>query len=126
MERLVLFISYALHSSFQLEVSESDNCPTVCAHMYGLYSAVGVNLQPGGGMAHWLLETQLRSAHDKEAQRQRAAAELEMERRKILDAMRHRQPEMGGCGPCTSTSLANLKTLIISHYRTNEHLLNLM
>lgn len=76
-------------------------------------------------MAHWRLETQLRSARDKEAQRQRAVAELEMERRIILDAMRHRQPEMGGRGPCTSTSLTNLK-IIISHYRTNEHLLDLM
>ncbi|KAM9347400.1 LIM domain only protein 7 isoform 3-T3 [Symphorus nematophorus] len=52
----------------------------------------GVHVQPGG-MAHWLLEEQLRSARDKEAQSQRAASELEMERRNILNAMRYREPE---------------------------------
>ncbi|XP_030283995.1 LIM domain only protein 7 isoform X17 [Sparus aurata] len=52
----------------------------------------GVHVQPGG-MAHWLLEEQLRSARDREAQRQRAASELEMERRNILNAMRYREPE---------------------------------
>lgn len=68
----------------------------VVAHICGLYSAVGV--QPGG-MAHWLLEEQLRSTRDKQAQIERAAAELEMERRNILSAMRHREPERGGLGP---------------------------
>ncbi|KAM8750105.1 LIM domain only protein 7 isoform 10-T10 [Acanthopagrus schlegelii] len=52
----------------------------------------GVHVQPGG-MAHWLLEEQLRSARDREARRQRAASELEMERRNILNAMRYREPE---------------------------------
>ncbi|GLD46586.1 LIM domain only protein 7 isoform X3, partial [Lates japonicus] len=52
----------------------------------------GVYVQPGG-MAHWLLEEKLRSARDKEAQSQRAASELEMERRNILNAMRYREPE---------------------------------
>ncbi|XP_040912479.1 LIM domain only protein 7 isoform X2 [Toxotes jaculatrix] len=52
----------------------------------------GVYVQPGG-MAHWLLEEQLRSARDKQAQSQRAASELEMERRNILNAMRYREPE---------------------------------
>lgn len=50
-------------------------------------------------MAHWLLEEQLRNARDKEAQSRRAASELEMERRNILNAMRHREPERGGVGP---------------------------
>lgn len=63
-----------------------------------MYSAVGVYVQPGG-MAHWLLEEKLRSARDKEAQSQRAASELEMERRNILNAMRYREPERGGLGP---------------------------
>ncbi|KAM4608928.1 LIM domain only protein 7-like isoform 1-T1 [Polymixia lowei] len=52
-----------------------------------------------GGMAHWLMEEQLRHQRDKQAQRQRAASELEMERRNILNAMRYRQPERGGLGP---------------------------
>ncbi|XP_078478290.1 LIM domain only protein 7-like, partial [Lampetra planeri] len=46
-----------------------------------------------GGMAHWLLEDQLRSTHDKQAQSEKAASELEMERRNILSAMRYREPE---------------------------------
>ncbi|XP_034430763.1 LIM domain only protein 7 isoform X21 [Hippoglossus hippoglossus] len=59
----------------------------------------GVNVQPGG-MAHWLLEKQLRSERDKQARSQRAASELEMERRNILNAMRYREPERvtGGSG----------------------------
>ncbi|KAF7668149.1 hypothetical protein LDENG_00030280 [Lucifuga dentata] len=52
----------------------------------------GVYMQPGG-MAHWLLEEQMRSSCDKQAQSQRAASELEMERRNILNAMRYREPE---------------------------------
>ncbi|XP_059198463.1 LIM domain only protein 7-like isoform X3 [Centropristis striata] len=52
----------------------------------------GVYVQPGG-MAHWLLEEQVRSERDKQAQSQRAASELEMERRNILNAMRYREPE---------------------------------
>ena len=68
------------------------------AHTCGLYSAVGVHVQPGG-MAHWLLEEQARSARDKQAQSQRAASELELERRNILNAMRYREPERGGLGP---------------------------
>ncbi|XP_070693638.1 LIM domain only protein 7 isoform X2 [Pempheris klunzingeri] len=52
----------------------------------------GVTMQPGG-MAHWLLEEQWWSAHDKQAQSQSAASELEMERRNILNAMRYREPE---------------------------------
>ncbi|KAK1902901.1 LIM domain only protein 7, partial [Dissostichus eleginoides] len=45
-----------------------------------------------GGMAHWLLEEQTRNA-SQQAQSQRAASELEMERRNILNAMRYREPE---------------------------------
>ncbi|XP_044072416.1 LIM domain only protein 7 isoform X6 [Siniperca chuatsi] len=52
----------------------------------------GARVQPGG-MAQWLLEEQCRSAHDKEARSQRAASELEIERRNILSAMRYREPE---------------------------------
>nr|XP_046259275.1 LIM domain only protein 7 isoform X4 [Scatophagus argus] len=51
-----------------------------------------VHVQPGG-MTHWLLEEQQRSACDKQARSQRAASELEMERRNILNAMRYREPE---------------------------------
>ncbi|XP_029980527.1 LIM domain only protein 7 isoform X3 [Sphaeramia orbicularis] len=59
----------------------------------------GVSVQPGG-MAHWLLEEQLKSACDRKAQRERAASQLEMERRDILNAMRYREPERvtGGGG----------------------------
>ncbi|KAM3862302.1 LIM domain only protein 7 [Diretmus argenteus] len=46
-----------------------------------------------GGMAHWLLEEQLSYERDKQAQSQRAASELEMERRNILNAMKYRDPE---------------------------------
>ncbi|XP_067371256.1 LIM domain only protein 7 isoform X14 [Channa argus] len=46
-----------------------------------------------GGMTQWLLDEQLRSARDKQARIQRAASELEIERRNILNAMRYRQPE---------------------------------
>ncbi|KAM3607340.1 uncharacterized protein V6R79_006040 [Siganus canaliculatus] len=49
-------------------------------------------VQPGG-MAHWLLEEQLREARDKQAKSQRAASELEIERREILSAMKYREPE---------------------------------
>ncbi|XP_034069434.1 LIM domain only protein 7 isoform X6 [Gymnodraco acuticeps] len=51
----------------------------------------GVYMQRGG-MAHWLLEEQARNA-SQQAQSQRAASELEMERRNILNAMRYREPE---------------------------------
>ncbi|KAM6955571.1 LIM domain only protein 7 isoform 2-T2 [Lycodopsis pacificus] len=46
-----------------------------------------------GGMVHQLLQEQARSALDKDARSQRAASELEMERRNILNAMRYREPE---------------------------------
>lgn len=52
-----------------------------------------------GGMAHWLLEEQFRSTHDTQARSQRAASELEMERRNILNAMKYREPERGGVCP---------------------------
>ncbi|XP_026233111.1 LIM domain only protein 7a isoform X3 [Anabas testudineus] len=52
----------------------------------------GAYVQPGG-MSQWLLEEQLRSSHNKHAQSQGAASELEMERRNILNAMRYREPE---------------------------------
>ncbi|XP_034417020.1 LIM domain only protein 7 isoform X3 [Cyclopterus lumpus] len=52
----------------------------------------GVFVQPGV-MAPRLLEEQARSARDKEARSQRAASELEMERRNILNIMRYREPE---------------------------------
>lgn len=83
------------------------DCPTVVAHVCGLYSTVGVHVQPGG-MAHWLLQEQLRNVHDKQVQSLRAASELEVERRNILNAMRHREPERGGLSPCTPASLLNL------------------
>ncbi|XP_033984441.1 LIM domain only protein 7 isoform X5 [Trematomus bernacchii] len=51
----------------------------------------GVYMQRGG-MAHWLLDEQARNA-SQQAQSQRAASELEMERRNILNAMRYREPE---------------------------------
>ncbi|KAM7380276.1 hypothetical protein PAMP_003586 [Pampus punctatissimus] len=63
----------------------------------------GVHMQ-SGGMAHWLLEEQLRSTRDKQARGQRAASELEMERRNILSAMRYREPERA-----TSSGVGELK-----------------
>ncbi|XP_010788932.1 LIM domain only protein 7-like isoform X2 [Notothenia coriiceps] len=54
-----------------------------------------------GGMAHWLLEEQARNA-SQQAQSQRAASELEKERRNILNAMRYRDPEkVTGLGAVT-------------------------
>lgn len=71
-----------------------------CTDVYlcGLYPTVGVHVPPGG-MAQWLLEEQSRNARDKVAQSQRAASELELERRNILHAMRYREPERGGLKP---------------------------
>ncbi|XP_037095811.1 LIM domain only protein 7 isoform X1 [Syngnathus acus] len=46
-----------------------------------------------GGMAHWLLEEQAKSTREKVAHGQRAASELEKERRNILVAMRYREPQ---------------------------------
>nr|XP_046218574.1 LIM domain only protein 7-like isoform X6 [Oncorhynchus gorbuscha] len=46
-----------------------------------------------GGMAQRLLEEELRRKADKKAQSLRAASELELERRNILNAMRYREPE---------------------------------
>ncbi|XP_071212217.1 LIM domain only protein 7-like isoform X2 [Salvelinus alpinus] len=55
-----------------------------------------------GGMAQRLLEEELRRKADKKAQSLRAASELELERRDILNAMRYREPERvtssGGIG----------------------------
>ncbi len=62
-------------------------CPNAVAHTCGLNT---------GGMAQWLLEEQLRSTRDVQARSQKAASELEMERRNILNAMRYREPERGG------------------------------
>lgn len=103
MERLVLLSATAVLHKLK-KCRGLDDCPSVVAHV----CTVGVHLQPGG-MAIWLLEEQLRIARDKQAQSQRAASELEMERRYILNAMRHREPERGGLGPCISTSLLNRK-----------------
>ncbi|XP_054642874.1 LIM domain only protein 7 isoform X7 [Dunckerocampus dactyliophorus] len=52
----------------------------------------GVSVNPGG-MVHWLLEEQARSSRDRLARSQRAVAELEMERRNLLNVMRYREPE---------------------------------
>ncbi|XP_045560937.1 LIM domain only protein 7 isoform X6 [Salmo salar] len=55
-----------------------------------------------GGMAQKLLEEELRRKADKNDQSLRAASELELERRNILNAMRYREPERvtssGGLG----------------------------
>ncbi|KAJ8012567.1 hypothetical protein DPEC_G00044200 [Dallia pectoralis] len=55
-----------------------------------------------GGMAQRLLEEELRRKADKNAQGLRAASELELERRNILNAMKYREPERvassGGLG----------------------------
>ncbi|XP_029486439.2 LIM domain only protein 7-like isoform X7 [Oncorhynchus nerka] len=53
-----------------------------------------------GGMAQRLLEEELRRKADKKAQSLRAASELELERRNILNAMRYREPERvtSSCG----------------------------
>nr|XP_061826702.1 LIM domain only protein 7-like isoform X2 [Nerophis lumbriciformis] len=46
-----------------------------------------------GGMIHWLLEDQARNSRERLARSQRAVAELEMERRNLLNVMRYREPE---------------------------------
>lgn len=68
-------------------------------------------------MAHRLLEEQLRIARDKESQSLRAASELELERRNILNAMRHREPERGGLGP----SAQSQTHLIIIQYEPCDY-----
>lgn len=74
---------------------------------------VGVHTQPGG-MAQRLLEEQIRSKHNFWAQKERAALELEMERRNIVSAMRHREPERGGLGLCNPpASLLSPKSWLI-------------
>lgn len=88
-------LEYQILACTSLHTACFVNDTDVVAYVCGLYSTVGVNLQPGG-MAHWLLEEQLRNARDKQAPSQRAASELEMERRNILNAMRYREPERGG------------------------------
>ncbi|XP_061917780.1 LIM domain only protein 7 isoform X6 [Entelurus aequoreus] len=52
----------------------------------------GVLANPGG-VIHWLLEEQARNSRDRLARSQRAVAELEMERRNVLNVMRYREPE---------------------------------
>lgn len=89
-----------------------DDSPTVVAHACGLYSTVGVHVQRGG-MSQWLLEEQL-SVRNHQTRSQRAASELELERRNILNAMRYRQPERGGLCPETSASPPNQTSLIRS------------
>ncbi|CDQ74645.1 unnamed protein product [Oncorhynchus mykiss] len=63
---------------------------SVCPGWYG----------SSGGMAQRLLEEELRRKTDKKAQSLRAASELELERRNILNAMRYREPERvtSSCG----------------------------
>lgn len=84
-----------------VEVGEgvlNDSTYTFCCtdvYLCGLYPAVGVHVPPGG-MAQRLLEEQLKKAHDRVYQSQKAASELELERRNILHAMRYREPERGG------------------------------
>ncbi|XP_061735760.1 LIM domain only protein 7-like isoform X3 [Nerophis ophidion] len=46
-----------------------------------------------GGMIQWLLDEQARNSRDRLARSQRAVAELEMERRNLLNVMRYREPE---------------------------------
>ncbi|XP_049341290.1 LIM domain only protein 7 isoform X4 [Astyanax mexicanus] len=53
------------------------------------------------GLAGWLLEEELRRKKDPHIQKQQAASELELERRRILSAMKYRNPERavgGGLG----------------------------
>lgn len=78
----------------------NDSTYTFCCtdvYLCGLYPAVGVHVHHGG-MAQRLLEEQLKNAQDRvyQSQSQRAASELELERRNILHAMRYREPERGG------------------------------
>ncbi|XP_061826706.2 LIM domain only protein 7 isoform X6 [Nerophis lumbriciformis] len=53
----------------------------------------GALANPGGSMIHWLLEEQARNSRERLARSQRAVAELEMERRNLLNVMRYREPE---------------------------------
>lgn len=75
-----------------------DSQTVVCARMWAVLR-VGVHTQPGG-MAQRLLEEQIGATRNFWARNERATMELEMERRSIVSAMRHRDPERGGLGPC--------------------------
>lgn len=83
--------------------------PVVCARMWAVLR-VGVHAQPGG-MAQRLLEEQIRRARNFWARNERAALELEMDRRNIVSAMRHREPERGGLGLCTPPPLCSVPNL---------------
>jgi len=91
----------------------------------GPAAAAGVFVRPGVS-AHRQEEEeeQARSARDKEARSQRAASELEMERRNILNIMRYREPERGGLAPETPSARddrQNLKNLQLSiKHLTNQ------
>lgn len=70
-------------------------------HVCGaVYAAVGVQAR---GLAQWLLDEQ-RRVRDKRVLSQSTASLLELERRHIVNAMRHREPERGGLQPPAGTA----------------------
>lgn len=83
-------------------VSVSVN--TLCPGWYGR----------SGGMAQKLLEEELRRKADKKAQSLRAASELELERRNILNAMRYREPERGVVHSLDRSSTAPDRSCLIN------------
>ncbi|XP_027146676.1 LIM domain only protein 7 isoform X9 [Larimichthys crocea] len=84
-------------SHVQAPLSHADRTKSKSSPQLDEPQPKGVHVPPLG-MAQWLLEEQLKIACDKEAQSQRAASELEMERRNILNAMRYREPERAVTG----------------------------
>ncbi|XP_076841530.1 LIM domain only protein 7 isoform X8 [Brachyhypopomus gauderio] len=70
------------------------------------------------GLASWLLEEEFRRKNTPQIQRQRATSELEIERKRILSAMRYRNPERvvsGGLGESSLTKDIQKKKEPLSH-----------
>lgn len=66
--------------------------------VFGLQPRVGVHV-PSRSMSRRLLQEQVRSVRDYWPRNERAAAELERERRNIISVMRRAEPERGGPWP---------------------------
>ncbi|XP_036829909.1 LIM domain only protein 7 isoform X10 [Oncorhynchus mykiss] len=93
------------YAKAQSEISIADRAKSKSTPELDNVEKTKVSVCPGwygssGGMAQRLLEEELRRKTDKKAQSLRAASELELERRNILNAMRYREPERvtSSCG----------------------------
>lgn len=74
--------------------------------MYDICLCLHLDMVKSRGMTEWFLGEEMKRRKNPEARRQQAAAELEAERRNILNAMKYREPERGG-PQTTATILRN-------------------